>query len=77
MTVLGAMLGIAGQHGWLPRALGAPCRWGKEGSKAHAAAPNLGMSKKRFKVTTDSNHELQISPNQLNREFTVAEPDRV
>jgi transposase InsO family protein len=33
--------------------------------------------KRRFKVTTDSNHKLPISPNLLNREFTVAEPDRV
>ena len=33
--------------------------------------------KRRFKVTTDSNHELPISPNLLNREFAVAEPDRV
>ena len=33
--------------------------------------------KRRFKVTTDSGHALPISPNLLNREFTVAEPDRV
>jgi putative transposase len=33
--------------------------------------------KRRFKVTTDSNHDLPISPNLLNREFTVAEPDKV
>ena len=33
--------------------------------------------KRRFKVTTDSNHKLPISPNLLNREFAVAEPDRV
>ena len=33
--------------------------------------------KRRFKVTTDSNHQLPISPNLLNREFTVAEPDKV
>ena len=36
-----------------------------------------GKSKKRFKVTTDSNHALPISPNLLNREFTVSVPDRV
>ena len=29
--------------------------------------------KRRFKVTTDSNHQLPISPNLLNREFTVAD----
>ena len=33
--------------------------------------------KRRFKVTTYSNHKLPISPNLLNREFSVAEPDRV
>ena len=33
--------------------------------------------KRRFKVTTDSHHKLPISPNLLNREFAVAEPDRV
>jgi putative transposase len=33
--------------------------------------------KRRFKVTTDSNHKLSISPNLLNREFSVAEPDKV
>ena len=33
--------------------------------------------KRRFKVTTDSNHELPIAPNLLERHFTVAEPDKV
>ena len=33
--------------------------------------------KRRFKVTTDSNHQLPISPNLLKREFTVSEPDKV
>jgi transposase InsO family protein len=33
--------------------------------------------KRRFKVTTDSSHKLPISPNLLNREFSVAEPDKV
>jgi putative transposase len=33
--------------------------------------------KRRFKVTTDSHHKLPISPNLLNCEFTVAEPDKV
>ena len=33
--------------------------------------------KRRFKVTTDSRHDLPISPNMLNREFTVSEPDKV
>ncbi len=34
-------------------------------------------SKRRFKVTTDSNHDLPIAPNLLDRQFTVAQPDRV
>ena len=40
-------------------------------------------AKRRFKVTTDSNHNLPISPNLLNllnllnRKFSVAEPDKV
>jgi putative transposase len=33
--------------------------------------------KRRFKVTTDSNHKLPIAPNLLNREFAVAVPDKV
>jgi putative transposase len=36
-----------------------------------------GKGKKRFKVTTDSNHDLPIAPNLLNRQFTVSEPDHV
>ena len=33
--------------------------------------------KRRFRVTTDSKHELPIAPNLLNREFAVVQPDRV
>jgi transposase InsO family protein len=33
--------------------------------------------KRRFRVTTASNHDLAIAPNLLNREFAVAEPARV
>ena len=33
--------------------------------------------KRRFKITTGSNHDLPISPNLLDREFNVAEPDTV
>ena len=32
--------------------------------------------KRRFKLTTKSNHKLPISLNWLNREFSVAEPDK-
>lgn len=33
--------------------------------------------KKRFKVATDSNHDLPIAPNLLNRRFTADTPDKV
>jgi transposase InsO family protein len=33
--------------------------------------------KRRFKVTIDSNHDLPIAPNLLQRQFSVAEPDKV
>ncbi len=33
--------------------------------------------KKKFKVTTDSNHKLPLSPNLLERKFEVSEPNRV
>lgn len=32
--------------------------------------------KKKFKVTTDSNHKHQASPNLLNRDFTATEPNQ-
>jgi putative transposase len=32
---------------------------------------------KRFKVTTDSNHNEAISPNRLDRQFQVAKPNQV
>lgn len=34
-------------------------------------------SKQRFRVTTDSNHNLPVSPNLLERNFRVAQPDKV
>ncbi|MFZ3117124.1 MAG: IS3 family transposase [Variovorax sp.] len=33
--------------------------------------------KRRFKVTTDSRHDLPVSPNLLKRQFAVSEPDQV
>ncbi len=33
--------------------------------------------KKKFKVTTDSRHNLPVSPDLLKRDFDVSEPDRV
>ena len=35
------------------------------------------QTKRKFKVTTDSNHDKPIAPNLLEREFTVAIPDTV
>lgn len=32
--------------------------------------------KRKFKVTTDSGHKLPVAPNVLNREFTVAAPNK-
>ncbi len=33
--------------------------------------------RKKYKVTTDSNHPLPVFENRLNRQFTVARPDQV
>ena len=33
--------------------------------------------RRRFKLTTDSNHDLPIAPNLLERQFTVDAPDKV
>jgi len=33
--------------------------------------------KRKFKVTTDSKHNLPVAPNLVNREFEVAEPDKI
>jgi putative transposase len=33
--------------------------------------------KKKYKVTTDSKHNLPVVPNILERSFTVSEPNRV
>lgn len=35
------------------------------------------QTKRKFKVTTDSNHKLYIAPNLLKRQFHVAKPNRV
>ena len=35
-----------------------------------------GKGKRRFRVTTDSAHYLPISPNLLDRQFSVTEPDK-
>jgi putative transposase len=35
------------------------------------------IRKKKFRVTTDSNHNLPVAPNLLNRQFNVSRPNRV
>jgi putative transposase len=34
-------------------------------------------TRRRFRATTNSNHNLPVAPNHLNRQFQVAVPDRV
>ncbi len=48
--------------------------------KVSQAMARLGLEvryPKKFKVTTDSNHNHSISPNTLNRDFEVTEPNKV
>ena len=48
--------------------------------KARQLMKKLGLKPrypKRFKVTTDSDHNEAISPNLLNRQFDVATPNKV
>lgn len=70
-----------GAYGW-PRIwktlLGRGIRVGKDRVQKLMKLHGIqAKGRRRFKVTTDSNHDLPISPNVLNREFTVAEPDKV
>jgi transposase InsO family protein len=37
----------------------------------------IAIQKRRFKVTTQSGHNLPVHPNLLNREFSIAQPNRV
>ena len=51
--------------------------WGKERVQKLIQLHGIrAKGKRRLKVTTDSNHDLPISPNLLNREFAVAAPDK-
>jgi len=69
-----------GGYGW-PRTwkelLARACGLARSGCRADATARHTGQGKRRFKVTTDSNHDLPIAPNLLNREFNVAAPTRL
>lgn len=44
--------------------------------KLMALAGLACKTRRKFKVTTDSNHSLPIAPNLLKRQFAVIEPDR-
>jgi hypothetical protein len=70
-----------GGYGW-PRTwkelLARGIRVGKERVRKLMQLQGIrAKAKRRFKVTTDSNHDLPISPNLLNRDFAVAAPDKV
>lgn len=55
---------------------GTPCGRTKAAT-VMALSKVSAKQKKKFKVTTDSKHNLPIAPNLLDRQFTVDEPDRV
>ena len=51
---------------------------GKTKAKTLMKLANVSAKqKKKFKVTTDSKHNLPVTPNLLNRQFKVDEPDKV
>ena len=58
------------------RKTGTPCGRTKAAT-VMALADITAKQKKKFKVTTDSKHNLPVAPNLLDREFTVSEPNRV
>ena len=49
----------------------------KRAARLMRVAGLRGRLRRRFCKTTDSNHELPIAPNVLDRHFTVESPDRV
>ena len=55
---------------------GTPCGRTKAAT-IMALADVTAKQKKKFKATTDSNHDLPVAPNLLDRKFTVNQPDRV
>ncbi len=79
---------IKAAHAWSRGAYGWPRIWralrnqgvhvGKQRVQRLMPLHGLrGKGKKRFKVTTDSNHDLPIAPNLLNRRFTADAPNKV
>jgi hypothetical protein len=70
-----------GSYGW-PRTckelLARGIRVGKERVQKLMQRHGIrARGKRRLKVTTDSHHDFPIAPNLLERQFTVAEPDKV
>jgi transposase InsO family protein len=53
-----------------------PCGCYKAGTLMRLAGV-AAKQKKKFKVTTDSKHNLPVAPNLLNRQFEVKEPAKV
>lgn len=53
---------------------GTPCSRTKAATIIKLAAVTA-RQKKKFKVTTDSKHNLSVTPNLLEREFNIEEPD--
>ena len=70
-----------GGYGWLrtwKELLARGIRVGKERVQKLMKLHGIrAKGSRRFKVTTDSNHDLPIAPNLLDRQFTVAQPDKV
>jgi putative transposase len=58
------------------KANGSPCGRYKAGTLMTLAGV-AAKQKKKFKVTTDSKHNLPVAPNLLNRQFEVNEADKV
>ena len=70
-----------GEYGW-PRVwkelLARGIRVGKERVRKLMKLHGIkARGKRKFKATTDSNHQLPVAENLLDREFTPAAPDRV
>jgi putative transposase len=57
-------------------ALGESCRRTKAGTLMRLAGV-AAKQKKKFKATTNSNHNLPVAPNLLQRNFEVSEPNKV
>lgn len=70
-----------GGYGWpltWKQLLARGIRVGKErGQMLMQLHGTRAKGKRRFKVTTDSSHDLPIAPNLLDRQFTVATPNKV